>query len=95
MGLGVSEPEAVGRPRSIGDEAVVAGVHEEGLFVLDADVPQLIRFVEIEEFLTVRRPDRAVTVDAAICSDARFVAAHLGPRVEFVLAGFVGVTTRD
>src|SRR5580692_265071 len=90
MGLRIGKPEAVGRPRSVADEAVVGGVDQDGFLVVDAHVPKLIGLVPVDEFFAVGRPRWAKTINLAIGSDARFVAAHLRARVNLVFSGFVG-----
>ena len=49
-----------------------------------------MQFVPVEEFLAVRRPDRAVAVHVAVGGDARFRPAHLRAHEELVFARFVG-----
>ncbi len=89
MRLGVGEPSTIRRPCSIPDGSVIAFVNEDRLFVIDADVPELIGFVPVQKLLAVRRPCWAVAINAAIGSDARRFAAHLRARVQLILAGLI------
>src|SRR6266436_8754586 len=90
VSFGVGDPQAVRRPTSVGNRAVVGLTDEHGLLVVKTDVPKPEHFIPVEKLLAVRRPHGAVTIDASIAGDACFRAAHLRARVEFELAGFVG-----
>ena len=90
MRLGVGNPEAVWRPAPVGKGAVFGLVYKHRLLVIKADVPELQHFVPIEQLFAVRRPHWAIAIDAAIGSDARFLAAHLRASVELEFAGLVG-----
>ena len=52
--LRIRKPQAVRRPTGVANVSVLGFVHQNRLLFFNADVPQLVQFVPIQEFLAVR-----------------------------------------
>src|SRR5260370_9989083 len=77
VSFGVGDPQAVRRPTSVGNRAVVCLIDEHGLLVVKTDVPKPEHLIPVEKLLAFRRPHGTITVDASISRGACFPAAHL------------------
>ena len=87
--LRISKPQAVRRPACVRNIPVFALVHKNRLLLFDADVPELMQLVPVNQLLAVRGPYRPVPIDSAITRDARLLAAHLRTRIHLIFTGLV------
>ncbi len=90
-GFGVDGPLAVGRPIVVGEIGVFALIDLDGLLLVDVDVEEAIRFIGVEEFFAVGRPDGLEAMHGTVGGDANFFAhAVLRHQVDFFFAGAIG-----